>query len=162
MRTAFVTALTTCENYGDPIYVIDSSETVIDYEVALTKSVAYSTDLKSMPTNPGGTAPFANYLMNADGTLTPIQGSNVNAINTTKTTATYGISNDVFVKVYLLSGVSPANVTSVALADGTVLPYNTTDGAYEKDVQYTSAVPTSANIVLTTANGTQTYTVLAQ
>ncbi|SPF51623.1 hypothetical protein SBF1_5230002 [Candidatus Desulfosporosinus infrequens] len=70
---------------------------------------------------------------------------------------------DVYYKVFLLSSVTPATVTSVTVTDSTgttVLPYNTTNGDYEKNVKYTGAVPTSANIVLATATGTQTYTVV--
>jgi len=63
----------------------------------------------------------------------------------------------VYVRVFLLSGVAPASVTGVT-SDGTALPYNSNDGAYEKDMTYTGTVPTSANVVLTTASGSQTVT----
>jgi hypothetical protein len=93
----------------------------------------------------------------------------VNAIDTTKSVAIKGLSingvslfGDVFYRVYLLSGVAPSSVTSLTVTNGTattVLPYNTTDGNYEKDIVYTGTLPTSVSVVLTTAAGAQTVTV---
>ena len=83
---------------------------------------------------------------------TPVSTS-VNGIDMTKTVAIKGLFNDAYVRVSLLSGITPLSITS----DGTALPYNTTDSYYEKDITYTGTVPESVTIVLTTAGGTQTY-----
>lgn len=85
----------------------------------------------------------------------------VNAIDTTETKAVIGFVHDVAVYVHLLSGVTPSSVTSVTLADGTAIPYDTTKGYYYFDKIYagTDSLPTSMTVVLTTAGGSQTVTV---
>jgi hypothetical protein len=64
--------------------------------------------------------------------------------------------NDAYVRVYLLSGITP---TSVALSDGTVLNYSAANGDYEVDKVYTGTVPTTVNVVVATATGSQTLAV---
>ena len=159
MKIALTNALSSAELANWPIIVTDDSGKFINYTAAINKNENYATALNDS-TVISGVGPWAAYVMNLDGTVTPVQGSNINAIDTTKTTAIYGMSNDVNVKVYLLSDVTPASVTSVTLADGTVLPYNVTNGDYEKDITYTAygSAPTSVNIVVNTVNGTQTIT----
>jgi hypothetical protein len=79
--------------------------------------------------------------------------STLNAINTAK--ASLGMFNDAYVRVTLLSGITP---TSVTLSDGTVLTYSAANGDYEVDKVYTGTVPTTVNVVVTTATGSQTVT----
>ena len=89
-------------------------------------------------------------------TSTAAVTTTVNAIDSTKTIATKGLLNDAFIQVFLLSGVTP---TSVTLSDGTALTYNSTREDYEVDQTYTGTVPSSVNVVVTTASGTQTLAV---
>jgi len=105
------------------------------------------------------------------GTLIPVAASDislktgttgtVNAIDTTKTVAIKGNFGDVYYKVFLLSGVTPTSVTVTDSTGTTVLPYNATNGDYEKDIVYTATAPTSASVSVTTAAGTQTLPVTA-
>jgi len=98
-----------------------------------------------------------------DVVLTVTQPAAVNDIDTTKTVATKGFFGDVYYQVFLLNGVTTSSVKSVAVTDSTgttVLPYNTTNGDYEKDITYASTLPTTASVVLTTTSaGVQTVSV---
>ena len=94
----------------------------------------------------------------SDITLTASAPGAVTAIDTTKTTAVKGLLTDAYVRVFLLSSVTSGSVTSVT-ADGTILPYSSVDGAYEQDITYLVTVPSSVNVVLTTASGSQTVIV---
>ena len=85
--------------------------------------------------------------------------SPVSAVDMTKSKVTKGMFGDAYVQVFMLSGVTP---TSVKLADGTVLALNANTGAYEKDITYTGAVPTTFSVAVATASGTQNVTLTAQ
>ena len=91
----------------------------------------------------------------SDIALTISTAMPISAIDTTKSGVIKGVFNDAYIRVLLLGTVAPADVTSVTLSDGTVLPYDSANGDYEKDVTYSGTMSTTVSVVLTTANGSK-------
>ena len=123
------------------------------WRVILTGNVPVSASDITATTQPTVTAPVATTVA-TPVTTQPIVAT-VNGIDMTKTVALKGLFGDNYIKVYLLAGITPVSITS----DGTVLTYSATNGDYEDDIVYTGVVPQSANIVLTTTSGSQTYNI---
>ena len=77
--------------------------------------------------------PSGSSVYNPANPSQPLPDNDAYGIDATKTVAIAGIFNDIYVKVYM-SNVTPSSIISVTLADGTVLPYNPTNGDYEKEI----------------------------
>ena len=143
---------------GGGIYVINFSGAFINNTTTATLTPSQITALIPAVTYKDAQGKVEKFAI-GNGAAVSTTTTTINAIDTTKTVAIKGLFNDAYVRVFLLSNFTQAEVTSVTLADGTVLPYSSVDGSYEQDIPYTGTLPTSVSVVLTTASGSQTLTV---
>ena len=72
MKTALSSALSSNEVANLPIFVTDSNGKVIDYLAAINKNENYATALLDSTVN-NAIAQVANYQMNTDGNVTPVE-----------------------------------------------------------------------------------------